>query len=358
MDENIRQEFNAIPIFTHNSWGDSYNSSGLVRRYANVFLHNWRLLRQTRKVLKQTGPVDVVLLTSVRIYHLMAWRLLSKLYLGKYFNRVILFQLMSEAIYDPSYQSFTFKKTALLIKNVLSGFKKEIENKRVILAGDSHVTANEYSTLAGVPFRVFPSPVMGLNVAITKQESSEFAPVVFTLLGVSFIDKGIDVLQEAVLLLLEKEPQLNALFVIQWSMQTIDFDGNPVLIDERLRKSDKVKLLENVLTEQEYKEYMQQSDFIVLPYRRSIYFNRLSGVAIEAATAGIAMIVTENTWLSWAMDEFGAGVTVRDGDSKDLAEKILYCVNHKKRLTTFASERKLVAWEKNSSERYLECVWN
>jgi glycosyltransferase involved in cell wall biosynthesis len=104
-------------------------------------------------------------------------------------------------------------------------------------------------------------------------------------------------------------------------------------------------------------DYFQKSDFLSLPYRRKAYFNRISGVLIEAACSGIPMMVTENTWLSWAMEEYGAGVTVKDNDSEDLYQKLLYSVDNWRSLANAAEAKRPIALEKNSSENYLHCLW-
>jgi glycosyltransferase involved in cell wall biosynthesis len=363
IETSIKEEFDVIPAYSRNSWSGIYDYKQAWRRYLAVFTHNYRLYHETKRLLKKTGPVDCILLPAARIYHLMAWRWLCKKRLGKDFQRVVIFVLTSEAIYNDSFTDYSFKKSSQLIKTVLAGFKKEVENGRVVLAGDSHITCGEYFRLSGVPFRVFPSPAAGLEAAggsarLSKPASNSSLGIPsFVILGVSVIDKGIDVLQEAIIQLLKENPDLQARFIIQWGTPTIDYNGNPVPVSVVLRQAPQVVLLEQVLGEADYKEYLQTADFIILPYRRKVYFNRLSGVAIEAACAGVPMIVTENTWLSWAMDEYGAGVTVRDDDAGDLAEKIRYCIQHWPALQARAKERKTMALAINSTQRYLKCTW-
>jgi glycosyltransferase involved in cell wall biosynthesis len=363
IDPSIKEEFGVVPAYSRNSWSGIYDYKQSWRRYLAVFAHNYRLYRETKRLLKSTGPVDCILLPAARIYHLMAWRWLCKKRLGKDFQRVVIFVLTSEAVYNESFTDYSFKRSSGLIKYVLAGFGKEVKAGRVVLAGDSHITCGEYTRLAGVPFRVFPSPAAGLEASGGMQplpasvsKSPSTVPS-FVILGVSVIDKGIDLLQEAIVKLLKHHPDLPARFIIQWGTPTINYDGMPVPISDTLRQAPQVTLLEQVLGEEEYKQYLQTADFIVLPYRRKVYFNRLSGVAIEAACAGVPMIVTENTWLSWAVEAFGAGVTVKDDDADDLAEKIMYCLSQWQFLKEKAQERKAVALAMNSTQQYLKCVW-
>jgi glycosyltransferase involved in cell wall biosynthesis len=361
MIQEIRDEFNAFPAYTHNNWSGIYDHKQSWRRYLAVFRHNYRVWKQTKALLKKTGPVDCIIVTSARIHHLIGWKMLCRQALGKDFKRTILFVLTSEAIYTESFDTFYFKRTAALIKNVLRSFKKEVRNGEVIFAGDSHFTTKEYETLSGIPFRVFPSPGAGLQAAqktMQVQDKNSAGPVRFVILGVSVIEKGIDLLQTAILELLKENQNLNAQFIIQWATPTIDYSGKHLPISDALRNAKQVKLIEHTLDESEYRHYLQQADFIVLPYRRKVYYNRISGVLVEAACAGIPVLVTENTWLSWAMNEFGAGVTIKDEDAHDLAVKISYCINQKSTLKQAAEKAKEKALENNSTEKYLSCVWN
>jgi glycosyltransferase involved in cell wall biosynthesis len=357
---DIREEMGAIPTYSTNAKAGIYYHRNAWRRYIGVFRHNWLVWRETRALFRKTGPVDCILLPAVRIHHMLAWNVLCRRELGRSFNRFVPFLLNSEAIYDKEFQRFHFKRSSNLLKHALRGLKKFVADGRVVLAGDSHVTCREWETLAGVPFRVFPSPGAGLGAAragLVKPAMRSSAQPVFTTLGVAFIEKGLDVFQDAILKLLRDDPHFPAKFVIQWTRPIEDWDGRKIVIADTLRRAPQVELIERTIDDDEYRQYFQQADFLVLPYRRKIYFNRISGVAMEAACAGIPMIVTENTWLSWALKEFGAGVDMRDCDAADLAEKIRYCVSQRAELAREAEKRAAVALEKNSSKTYLKCVW-
>jgi glycosyltransferase involved in cell wall biosynthesis len=356
MRPEIEREFHAIRAFSRNNWG-LYNQPQAWRRHVSVFAHNALVWREGRRLFRQTGPVDTVVLPAVRVHHLMGWRALCAAGSGRWFRRVVLFLLTSQAVYDENFKSFTFNRNAALIRLVLKSFAGLVRNGTVVLAGDSHITCAEYEQLTGVPFRVFPSPGAGLSVAADAPAARNADPV-FVLLGVSSYDKGIDVLQAAVLRLLAQNPNLRARFVIQWGAPTIDQTGRRILIDERLRAAPQVTILNRVLSDEEYRTWFSRADFLVLPYRRFTYFNRISGVAVEAACAGKPMIVTENTWLAWAMREFGTGLEVKDGDVNDLCRALDEAVARAPELLSTAQQRRSVALNANSTARYLKCLWD
>lgn len=361
VEESIAAEFSAHRTYSVDNWTGVYNFDQAWRRYLSVFQHNRLVYRETKALFEQTKPVDCILLPAARIHHLIAWRFLCRKYLGKHFKRIVIFILTSEAVYNEDHSSYSFKKSASLMRKVLRSFRKYVDKGEVLFAGDSHITCKEYETLSGIPFMVFPSPGAALAKPpenVHSEDNNISKGPVFTILGKSVYDKGIDLWQEAVIRYLNAYPEGNAHFVIQWGAETISYDGRLIPIREELRNSTRVTLLERSLTDEEYSSYFQKADFLSLPYRRKMYFNQISGVLIEAACSGIPMIVTENTWLSWAMEEYGAGVTVIHDDAEDLYKKLLYCIENWSELARAAQMKKDVALAKNSTERYLQCVWN
>lgn len=356
--KEIDREFNCFKVYTQNSWSDTYNSRPAVVRYLNVLIHNLRLIIQNLRLLQKTKKVDCVILTAARIYHLIGWRILCSIKMKRGFDRLIIFIPTSEAHYSDDYKTFRFNKSSVLIKLILKSYKKYVITGKVIFAGDSPITCAEYEALASVPFRVFPSPAAGLTATVHNKQLFDSDVCTFVLLGVSSMEKGIDILQRAIIKILSEDPTIKARFIVQWANLFNDYEGNRVLISDFLRQSDKVLIIEKVLNDSEYSEYMKRADFLILPYRRNIYFNRISGVAIEGACSGIPMIVTKNTWLEMAMNEFGAGLSFEDGDVVDLVDKIKDAADLKMHYSRLALGRRKIANEINSPTAYLDCVWN
>lgn len=359
MRDEIRQEFDAIPAYSRNNWSGAYNQPQAWRRHLSVFAHNALVWRETRRLLRVVGPVDAVLLPAVRIHHLMGWRALCAAGLGKSFQRAVFFILTSQADYNPDYSAYSFSRRSALLKWVLKSYAPLVRNGSVVFAGDSHITCAEYERLSGVPFRTFPSPGAGLSALPQLQTHAEVNKVpAFVMLGVSTYDKGVDLLQEAVLRLFDESPELNVRFVIQWAAPTIDPSGRRIGIDERLRAIPQVNVLDRVLSDAEYRSWFSKADFLILPYRRSTYINRISGVAVEAACAGKPMIVPKGTWLSWSMAEFGAGIEVENDDPIDLCRAVRDAAQNWEHYKSLAQSRKEVAMQANSSKKYLECLWD
>ena len=73
-------------------------------------------------------------------------------------------------------------------------------------------------------------------------------------------------------------------------------DGTMLEPGEEIVNSDHITFYNDSLEAAAYNTWLSQTDFVILPYRKSSYYNRLSRVAIEAGARGIPLIYTDGTW--------------------------------------------------------------
>jgi glycosyltransferase involved in cell wall biosynthesis len=355
VDPRISEELGVMPVYTVNAKDNTVVAKWPAwRRTINVFVQNWRCFVETRRALRAIGSVDVLMFTAARVQHLLGLRILCALSGARSFQRMVIFVLLSHADYSADFASYKFSRKTLLVRGFLNLFSSLVRSQKVLLAGDSHITCGEYERMTGLPMALFPSPGGGLQYPRTVAAGP--APV-FTVLGVSTWDKGLDIFQDAILRFLKRNPEANARFVLQWGVDCITREGRTIAIDDRLRVDSRVTFLERSLGEVEYKELLGNADFVVLPYRRITYFNRISGVAVEAACSGKPMLVTQGTWLEWALNEFGSGFTFPEGDAEALASLLERCCLERDAMDAEARRRMATALDYNSSKRYLELLW-
>ena len=129
-------------------------------------------------------------------------------------------------------------------------------------------------------------------------------------------------------------------------------------IKNELINNKQVRIIGETLNEIQYNNQLCLADFLVLPYRKYIYKSRLSGLAIESAINAIPIITTEDTWLSWSIDQFGSGIKVPENDPVSLANAIIYGHNNKSTFKDYARKRSSLAREYNSKERFLSLLWS
>ena len=352
---DVQADLAVIPIYSVNSWDQTISGKWPGwRRHLRVFAQNWRIFWQTREALRRTGPVDMLFFTAVRVHHMIGLRALCAWGLGRRFNKLTVFLLTSQAEYNANFTACHFPRQSRLLAAVLRSFDRLARRGDVILAGDSHITNREYEKMTRVPMTLFPSP--GADLRYEKRGEGSGGPI-FTMLGVSTWEKGIDVFQTAILHFLKRNPHSDARFVLQWGVPCEGPGGVVTPISSHLKSDPRVTVLERRLSNEEYAELFREADFIVLPYRKITYFNRISGVAVEAAVSGKPMIVTANTWLEWAMREFGSGLALPEDGAEELCAALEKCCAERAAMTSEARARMAVARDYNSSERYLGILW-
>jgi glycosyltransferase involved in cell wall biosynthesis len=248
-----------------------------------------------------------------------------------------------------------FKRSSNILKWILRSFGSRVRSGQVVLATDSARLAAEYRRLCGLDFEVFPHPMTSFP---TRKEKRENAPVTFSCLGPARMEKGIDVLQAAIGKVFDQAPQLDVRFVIQWNAPIMIGAGGEVMQpDPALAASPRVTIIRNDLDSAAYAGLLADTDCMVLPYRRESYFARISGVAVEAMTAGIPVLYTRDTWVDDAAARMGAGLAVEDGDADDLASKIIALADDIAAFKRQAMTRTARARRYYSPDHFLEKLW-
>ncbi|MBW4575264.1 MAG: glycosyltransferase [Aphanothece sp. CMT-3BRIN-NPC111] len=352
----IVQELKALPLFQYTNWDGIYYSPSALKRYWGIGQHNWRVYKTLDKFLASSEPFDCIFVPTVIIYHLAAWLLLVRKYQGKKFKRLVLFFRNNAGSYPNNSIQPVFKRSTNILKKTIQSFQCFIQSGVVCLATDSSRLALEYNILTGVDVKVFPSPrIKLLAEQIVQKSPGEL--VVMSCLGPPRLEKGIDLLQLAILHLIKEHPELNVKFIIQWNREIYYLDGSKLEPNPKLENSQNVLLLKSDLSSDEYDQYLAQSDCIVLPYRRESYYARISGIAVEAATAGIPIIFTKDTWMEDAVSQYGAGLGVENENVLDLAEKIYLMALQISKYRAEAMVKAKLAQAYHSPENFLKCLW-
>jgi glycosyltransferase involved in cell wall biosynthesis len=354
----VRQGLPARPVFARTSWGSINTEPDPVRRYAAAAGHNLMVFRTMSRLVEEVGPVDLVFAPTVTIYDIVGWRMFAARYLGTKVGRLVLLIRNTVARYEQGSSVPVFKASQKPLAAALRSFKRFEQNGRYTFATDSERLADEYEALSGCRPTVFPSPRIAPSADAASQLTTKRVDgVVFASLGPARLEKGIDIFQAAIARVLANEPQGNARFVIQWNMPMLDASGQIIRPDADLERSDRVRFLTEDLSSEDYKTELLNSDCIVLPYRRESYFARISGVAVEAATAGIPMIYTRGTWCEDLVQSAGAGIGVPDGDPDALADAMVEMaanISSYRQQAAAAADR---ARSAHSAETFIDLLW-
>ena len=352
----LRDELGAQPLFDRTVWDGDYRRGSWLARKLGMPGHNWLVFARMRRFIRDHGPFDCLFAPTVVLHHIFGWRLLFALE-RKRIGRMVLLVRNNVAQYRPGSSEPHFGPSARLFGWGLRSLAGHIAAGRVVFATDSARLAEEYRQLCGIAPVVFPSPRVAAP-AVSPRLRDPAAPILFSCLGPARFEKGIDVLQAAIVRYLADPANPPARFAIQWPTPIEDGEGRPYPPDAVLAASGKVDFIAEPLASEAYDTLLGSTDCMVLPYRRSSYFARISGVAVEAVTGGIPVIATADTWTSELVSSDGAGIAVPDGDAAALAEAMADLACDYPRYLEMATARQQQALAANSGAAFLACLWD
>ncbi len=341
-----------MPRIHRSIWtGEMGNGSSLWREFRDAF----SLARHFRDVLTRAlreRTYDCVLHPSAMLPDLFAWAMVPRK-LRRRVGRVALLTRFGLGEYSPTERP-SFARKLTVWRWLIRWLRGEFASGRFILMTDSERLAEEYWEVTGARPAVVCSPK-----AMTAREapSTATSSLTFGTVGAARIDKGIHLLQSAIEHLVSGGRLGQLRFTMQWNRSVRNDDGSLYPRSELLLAHPQVHFVENALSSDEYDKLFFGIDCMVLPYRRQMYHSPISGVAVEAACAGIPMIYTADTWLSDFVAEQGAGIAVADGDVEGLERAILAMAAEYPTYKAKAVERSAIARQRNSPAEFARVLW-
>ena len=304
---------------------------------------------------------DLVFAPNAMVYDSLAWLMLwGKNRFRNVGRLVLLFRFAVQ--HHPDYTGSNLDPSAPLSKRtrlwkwIAERLSGAVANGRIAYLTDSLRLAKEYHAALDLDLAVAPSPrALPERVVATLGDSAR--PLTFALLGYARWARGTDLFEKAIAALLEHDNAAGLSFSIQWYSDVIDPQGDRYEPRSSVLASDSVEIIDQPLSMQEYEALFARIDCMVLPYRREYYYSQISGVAIEAASAGIPMIFTADTWLEDFVVEQGTGIAVQDGDVAALVGAIQTMAANYPGFLAKAIERSVLARELNSPEAFLRVLW-
>jgi glycosyltransferase involved in cell wall biosynthesis len=214
------------------------------------------------------------------------------------------------------------------IRNAFARLKAEERlAARFRFYSDTSNLCKQYEALSyGVPIKLLPIPSHPFTCANSRSYTSNEA-VCATYLGDARIEKGFHCLPKAVQALSASHLENGRLrFVVQ---ANVNFSLETAVIMRARRHlatygPDKVQLLTQPLSTEEFNSRLFEADLILLPYQADHYRRRSSGILVQALACGRPVVVPAGTWMSQCMPA-DAGITFDGPD--DLAAAITSAVD-------------------------------
>lgn len=192
-----------------------------------------------------------------------------------------------------------------------------------------------------------------IGTPAVKTPPAENAPIKLGFFGYSKTEKGFHLLPDTIELC--RQQHQNVEFVIQiqhgmWERSTIE-------TEQKLRKMEGIKLLEGVMSSDDYYREMNEVDVLLLPYDPAVYGSRGSAIYTESVAAGRPVVATAMTSIGQSILHGDAeGETFETYTSAGFATAIQSLVSRFSDCKARAMQRAASFAQKHSGDSYVEVL--
>ncbi|MDA0348699.1 MAG: glycosyltransferase [Verrucomicrobia bacterium] len=295
----------AKPLFRKSIWSQPFSKWDKV-------MHPFAFAGDVNKYLSKHETPDLIMCLTMRLQHVLAWSFLIKRSTLKKGSRVVLLFVQGVGRWDSSLNKpvVDLNLNNRLMRLAIRNLRQLVKEKKVILASETEGMREELSNFTGIPFVAFPHPV--LSTDSDRSKADQTGPLRFCCPGFARYEKGTDLLQQAIKQLSEKTSRPSMEFTLQWLSPFNLPNGSSVSPDTELVDNGYLKIIDRTMDADEYDQLLNNTDVVVMPYRRSSYYARVSRVAIEASQKGIPLIYTTKSWSEEHAHRYGAGIGFED----------------------------------------------
>lgn len=329
------------------------------RGFKRVVSHNLSLYRDLSAFFATGHSYDVVIAPTVRLDHLLAYGWLASRAPNRGFTKLVLIMIESIGQYSPDYSNIHFPVKSLPLRWVLMMFRWLMKTRLVHLVAESAGHARQFEQFCGIKFPIVPhvTTLPPMEPFQEKDKKEPDNPLVLATFGFTRYDKGLDILQEAIKILLRRHKQLDMRFVLQWTGDYRLPNGSWVCKDPELEGSAFVQYIPSFSASEEYYKWIARTDIMVLPYRKKFYYDKLSRVAIDAALAGMPFLYPSGTWLESFANRHGAGVPFHAENPASLVEAVWEATTNFPQLKAKAMAEKQQASAAFSAKAFFDIIF-
>jgi glycosyltransferase involved in cell wall biosynthesis len=422
----VMEQTGARPVLPESIWHRMGDGAGAMKRYLRVPGHAWATFVAVRRVFRElfsaqpatsypipatSIPPDWIFVPTVLVHHLLGWWMLLKTgSVAKDARMLLFFPNLPIRLDNEGHPHWHGGPTTKLMAWLFASLRGDVESGKLVLGVETHAMRRALEGLIRMPVVYLPHPV---DVKPGGEESSEglvadgsklvpssatgnaldagrstldteasASPIVFGCYGAARWEKGSDIFQEAIQLILKNEvasvgcrvasvkdkaelvtrdplPATAAgrplRFAIQWVEDFRDEDGNLVSINPWFLEHPQVEVIGRYFERGEYERRLVTTDVMVLPYR-SPYRLRVSRVVIEAMLNGVPVITTRGTTLFEQAQEYGVVIGCEEGDAESLAQAMQEVAQRFKMFRASAEGKRNTAAESFSVGYFRELI--
>jgi hypothetical protein len=186
-----------------------------------------------------------------------------------------------------------------ILRNTLLHFTQSLQEHRVFFYTDTDELTAQYNRFGISTFNTLPVPH---TMPASEQEAGgDGSALIITYIGDARTEKGYHLLPHIVHDLWSDYAMSGKVrFVFQSNFNMPK--GEPKIVvarsDLESLPKEKVELIYDALSFEEYKNLLLETNIMLLPYDADNYYARSSGILVECLAAGIPVVVPSATWLS------------------------------------------------------------
>ncbi|NJK39096.1 MAG: glycosyltransferase [Oscillatoriales cyanobacterium SM2_3_0] len=228
--------------------------------------------------------------------------------------------MTNPGVWDTQTKTSYLPQSAQLQGILIKLFRPFVQQETVTLAVETKVARQEFEALTTLPFIQLPHPVANVDLIVETVDYKN-SLLNFACFGFARYEKGSDLFKQAIEQFIYQFKSDHLQFYIQW-IEPFDLPDGTVCNPNSLSDLAQVKVIDRPLVTDAYQALLKTTDCMVLPYRNSSYYARVSRIAIESTFLGIPMIYTKGGWLEDLVQEFGAGIGIEDENIDELIAAI------------------------------------
>jgi len=183
------------------------------------------------------------------------------------------------------------------LRNAFQILLDGLKNEKVFFYTDTNELTEQYDELKIAKFTTLPIP----HTHPDSYHEINSDSIVISYLGDARTEKGYHFLPTMIDDLWTKYVKTGkVIFKIQSNFNIPNGEPRPALAKNLLSvfPSDKIELISDPPSMNEYTDMLLSSDLILLPYDENNYYARSSGILAEALAAGIPVLVPARSWMS------------------------------------------------------------
>lgn len=337
------------PVLTHARLSRSSRRHFSFLGKIDFITNNFYCYRDLSRFLRKIGGCDCIFFPTASHYQLFCiWALL--ILNPKLVRFVVVFFVDQCTKWQEGEPRPKPEKIAWILRFQLRLLAPMVRRQRALIAVETAVAQAEYEKLSGLDVQLWGHPVY-LPVANTSDHQAQ---VVLSSLGPARHEKGSDILVQALDLCLSDSRFDHCHFIVQWMSDFMMPDGSHMVVPSSLEATPRVQLINHPVDNQLYQQLLASSSAVLLPYRQTSYYGRLSRVSIEAAVSGIPIIASPGTHAAHVIEDQGAGVVMDDYSVRALVASIALFLADESSIRQRAQQRASVARQLNSPGIFLD----